>query len=304
MKRSRSPAVLGLAILAVALLPRAADAEFSIEDNLSSYTGVNAEGYMEPLKDAIGSALNTGLYTSGHVARAGFGARLELRGMLVSFGDDDKTFDAKTEDYFPTAVTTEASTVVGSENAVTVTDPGGSGATFAFPGGLDLDRFALAAPQLVVGSVMGTEGILRYFAIDTGDTDIGDITLFGLGVRHSLSQYLPAFPVNLSALLFFQSLEIGDKLVDASAYTLGVQASKRYAVLEPYAGLSLDSFKMDVEYDSDVSGQTETLKVEFDRDTNMHLTLGSALHLGFLHLNGELNLADQTGFTFGLGFGL
>ncbi len=303
MKRSRLRAVLGLALLAFALLPRAANAEFSIGDNLSSYTGVNAKGYMEPLKNALGSALNSGLYSSGHVARAGFGFRLELRGMLVSFSDDDKTFDAKTEDYFPTQTTAPASTVVGSVDAVTVQDPG-TGATFAFPGGLELDRFALAAPQLVVGSVMGTEGILRYFAIDTGDTDIGNITLFGLGVRHSLSQYLPAFPVNLSALLFFQSLEIGDKLIDASAFTLGVQASKRYALFEPYAGLSLDSFKMDVQYDTDVSGQNETLKIEFDRDTNPHLTLGSALHLGFFHLNGELNLADQTGFTFGLGLGL
>lgn len=305
MKRVQDATPLGLALI-VCVLQTGPAAAGDIENNLSSYTGVNAQGYLEPLKDAVGTALNTGLYSSGHVPRVGFGARIELRGMLVSFADEDKTFQATTEDYFPAQITTDAPTVVGDGEAVTVTDsgPGGSGASFSFPGGFDLDRFALAAPQLVVGNVMGTEAMLRYFAIDTGDEEIGDISLFGLGLRHSISQYFPTLPVNVSALGFWQNFELGDDLIDASAFTIGVQGSKRFSLFEPYVGLSMDSFQMDVKYETDISGSTETINVEFDRDSSAHLTLGSALHLGFLHLNGELNVADQTAFTFGFGLGL
>lgn len=301
MKRFLVSVGLVLALASGAVGPDEALAQ--IETNLSSYTGPNAEGYLEPLKDAVGSALNTGLYTSGHVPRAGLHVRLELRGMLVSFGDDDKTFDAVTEEYFPDQQSVQAPTVVGSTEAVTVTDPG-TGATFAFPGGFDMERIALAAPQLVVGGVMGTEAIVRYFAIETGDAEIGDISLFGIGARHSISQYLTGLPVDLSAMIFWQSFKLGDDLIDANGLTFGVQGSKRFGLVEPYAGLSMDSFQMDVDYEFGTGNDTETLKVEFDRDTSPHLTLGAALHLGLVHLNGEFNAANQTGFTLGVGFGL
>jgi hypothetical protein len=303
MTRSRSPAVLGLVLLALALAPGGARADdFSFEDNLSSYTGPNAKGYMEPLKIGIGAGLNTGLYSSGFVPREGFGFRIEGRGMIIAFKDEDATFQAVTEDYFPSQQTVEAPTAVGPEDAVTVTDPG-SGATFAFPGGLNLENLGLAAPQLVVGNLMGTEGILRYISVDAGEA-VGDVTLFGIGARHSISQYFTGLGVNMSALFFYQDFEMGDKLVDAKAWTLGVQASKRYSMFEPYAGLSLDSFQMDIEYDTDVSGQNESVKVEFESETHMHLTLGTALHIGFMHLTGEFNAAERSGFTLGLGFGM
>jgi hypothetical protein len=301
MKLSSILSVLVCALAACVIAPGATLAQ--IENNLSSYTGPNAEGYLEPLKDAVGSALNTGLYTSGRVPKAGLHVRVEARGMVVNFGDDDRTFEAVTEEYFPDQQTVDAPTVVGSTAAVTVTDPV-THASFAFPGGFDVDRIALAAPQLVVGGVMGTEAIVRYFAMETGDVELGDVSLFGIGARHSVSQYFPGLPIDVAAMIFWQSFELGDgELIDAKAITFGVQGSKSFGLLEPYAGLSMDSFQMDVNYETDINGETESLAVEFDRDNGAHLTLGSALHLGFVHLNGEVNIADQTGFTLGLGLG-
>lgn len=301
MNRCCKRLVFAGALLAFAALPAIAAAQ-SIEGLLSSYTGPNAEGYLEPLKDAVGSALNTGLYTSGRVPRAGFHVRVEARGMLVSFGDKDKTFEAVTEDYFPTRETVTAPTVVGSTEAVTVQDPM-TNATFAFPGGFDVERFALAAPQIVVGSVMGTEAIFRYFAMESGDVELGDVEFVGFGARHSISQYFVGLPVDVAAMVFWQNIKFGTQLLDATALTFGVQGSKSFGIVEPYLGLAMDSFKMDVKYDTNINGPTETLAVEFDNDTSAHLTLGSTLHFGFVHLNGELNVADQTGFTFGLGIG-
>jgi hypothetical protein len=292
---------LGLALAATVAFSGIAGA-LEIEDLLSSYTGANAEGYFMPFRDAAGSALNSGLYTSGRVPRAGFHFRIEGRGMLVNFGDDDKEFQATAEGGFPEDTTFTAPTVVGSTDAVTIVDPN-TQAAFAAPGGIDLDRFALAAPQLVVGSVMGTEAIFRYIAVETGDADIGDISLFGIGARHSISQYLTGFPVDLAAMVFYQKFEVGESFVDANGLTYGIQASKSFGILEPYAGFTLDSFDMNVDYDVTVNDQTVPLELDFERSTNAHLTLGGTLHFAILHLNGELNIADQTGFTFGFGLG-
>jgi len=277
-------------------------ARAQLEDNLSSYTGANAEGYFKPFKDGVGSALNSGLYTSGNVPKSGLHFRIEARGMFVNFGEEDKTFQAKAEGGFPEDTTFTAPTVVGNTEAVTIFDPN-TQAAFAAPGGIDVDRFILASPQLVVGSVMGTEALFRYIAVKTGDADIGDISLFGIGARHSLSQYLTNFPVDLAAMVFYQKFEIGDEFVDAKGFTYGIQASKNLGVIEPYAGFALDSFDMNVDYDVTVNNTTTPVKIDFERSTNAHLTLGGTVHFAIVHLNGELNIADQTGFTFGLGLG-
>ncbi len=291
---------LGLALVASVALTGTARAQ--LENNLSSYTGANAEGYFLPFKNAVGSALNSGLYTSGRVPKSGLHFRLEARGMLVNFGDDDKTFQAKAEGGFPEDTTFTAPTVVGLPGAVTVIDPN-TQAAFAAPGGVDIDRLVLAAPQLVVGSVAGTEAIFRYIAVETGDAEIGDVSLFGIGARHSISQYLTDFPVDLAAMVFYQKFEVGNDFVDAKGFTYGIQASKNLGILEPYAGFALDSFDMNVDYDLTVNDTTVPVKLDFERTTNAHLTLGGTLHFAILHLNGELNIADQTGFTVGLGLG-
>jgi len=274
-----------------------------IEDNLSSYTGANATGYLGPLRDALGSTLNSGLYMYGGVPSGGLHARLDIRGMLVSFGDDDRTFRAVTESYFGEPQYTTAPTVVGSERAVLLTDPI-TGATFTFPGGLNIDRLPLAAPQLTVGAIMSTEFIGRYFAVNAGDSDIGHIKLVGFGARHGISNHFPGLPIDVSVMGFWQNLKLGDKLMDATMVTFGAQAGKDLGLVAAYGGLSYDSIKMKVTYESNISGQKKDQVVDFGTKSTAHLTLGATLHLGFLSLNGELNKAAQTSFGFGLGLGL
>jgi hypothetical protein len=297
-----------LLLLALGVPPVPAHAEDDgggnqLEDNLSSYTGVNATGYLGPLRDALGSALNSGLYMYGGVPRDGFHARLDLRGMLVSFGDDDRTFQAVTESWFGEPQYATAPTVVGDERAVLLTDPS-SGATFMFPGGLNIGRLGLAAPQLTIGALWSTEFIGRYFAIDTEDEDIGKISYKGFGARHGISNHFPNLPVDVSVMGFWQNLTIGDDLLDATMLTFGAQAGKTMGILHGYGGLSYDSIKMKVVYQSDVSGEDEDITVDFGNKSTAHLTLGATLHLGFLSLNGEFNKAAQTSFGFGLGLGL
>ncbi len=291
-----------------------------IGDQLSAYTGANATGYLQPFSSAFGADLNSGIFRTASIPKMRPKIRLEFQVMSVIFGDDDKTFRAVTERGFTPETYANAPTVVGSGKALIVEGDGGT--AFAFPGGFDLHSFALAAPQLRAGGLFGTEVILRYFALDVGgskdpedsessDSGLGKISLFGIGLKHSVSQYLPPlFPVNLSAGFFWQSFSLGenksgDKLISSHAFSIGVQASKKMAMfLEPYAGVSYDTHSMDVSYESEATGSTTTIDIDFEKDSSLHLTLGLMLEFPVVKGFVEYNIAGMNSFAFGLGFGI
>ena len=291
-----------LCLLAVIVVASPAVAQ--IEEQISAYTGANAEGYLEPLALAIGANLNSALYHSAYIPESGLHIFLETPIMGVIFDDEDATFSAVTEGWYSPETTVEAPTVIGSGEAVVIENLQDSSA-FAFPGGFDLNSFALAVPQVRIGSFKGTEALIRYIALDVGDIEVGNVSLYGFGLRHSISQYMgPTAPVDLAAGFMYQKFELGEDLIDATAFTFGVQASKRFpsgfAVLEPYAGLSYDMFQMDVKYEGE---DAEPIELSFDSESTAHLTLGLHASAAFLSLYGEYNLANQSGFAFGMGFG-
>jgi hypothetical protein len=276
-----------------------------IEDQLSAYTGKNAKGYLQPFADAFGADLNSGIFRSASIPRIGVNIRLEVEAMGVIFSDDDKTFNAITERGFsPEQRYPDAPTVVGSTKAAFVYGDGGT--AFAFPGGFDLHSFALAVPQLRVGAFHGTEAIFRYFSAQIGDEDLGDIGLFGFGLRHSISQYFgPALPVDLAAGFFWQKFTLGEDLISSHAFSIGVQASKRFMRLfVPYTGLSYDTFSMDVSYKNKAYGIETPIEIDFERTSTMRFTVGFLLNLPGLNVFGEYGLARQSSFSFGVGLGL
>lgn len=293
------PSIALLVAIALLVLPQISSAQ--IEDNLSAYTENNAAGYLEPFRDTLSSGLGSGWYNSADIPQARPYFQIGFRAMIVGFSDDDRTFAAQAEDYFPGSGTFDAPTVIGDTDPEPVSS---GGLEFQFPGGLDLDRLPVAAPQLVVGGFMGTEAMLRWFDGEFGDTDIGKVSLLGLGVRHSISQYFPTLPVAVAGMFAYQSFEIGDKLVDFSQTTIGVQASKKFPIVEPYAGLAMHFSSMESEYTFSAGGTDETIDVEFDSQTSAQLTLGATLNFFVLKLNGELGVGEQTTYTLGLSLGL
>ncbi len=286
-------------LVAAAVLLTAPTAGAQIADQLSAYTGANAEGYLQPLADAFGADLNANWYHSAHIEVDGFHWGVEFPVMGVIFSDDVATFEATTQDGFTPEQTVDAPTVIGAGEAITV--DGDASSQFTFPGGFDLNSFGVTVPQLRVGNYMGTEAVIRYFAIDMGDVEIGNLGLFGLGVRHSISQYMePDFPVDLAGGFLWQKFTLGEDFIDANAFTIGIQASKNYGWVEPYAGLSYDMFSMDVSYTAD----DEDVEVSLDSESSVHLTLGVSAGIKPVMANFEYNIASTSSFGFGLYIGM
>ena len=292
-------------VCAAAVLVVASTAAAQIEDQVSEYAEANGEGYLQPLADAIGADLNASIWRSAYVPSNGFYIALELQMMATFFSDDQRTFT-----YTPgpgdntplPGADLEVPTLVGDLQGGAI--PTDMPPEIAFVPGFDINSFGLAAPQLRVGAFMGTEGVIRFFTADLSDVEIGNISLIGVGARHSISQYMgPVFPVDISAGLFWQNLKLGDDLVDGTAMTYGVQVGKRFpagfASLEPYACLAFNSFEMDVSYETD---EDETVDIAMETDGGVQVTLGLNAQMGFMDLNGEYMFGDQSGFALGVGF--
>jgi hypothetical protein len=294
-------------VLALAMALAAMPASAQLNDQLKAYTGVNAEGYLEPLANAFGAALNDGFFYSAYIPESSLRISLEFPIMGVIFGDDDRTFNAVPEGGFEPDDAVEAPTIVGAGEAKEITGPGGS---YAFPGGFDLNSFGLVVPQLRVGGVRGTEAVIRWFAIDPDtDAEIGKISLYGFGLRHSVSQYFDDLPLEVAAGFMWQSFtagenDKGDDLISTDAFSFGVQGSKPFdagfITLEPFAGLSFDTFSMNVDY----QGEDDVdIELDFETDTTVHLTVGAGISLPVAHVHGAWNFASQNSFNFGIALG-
>ena len=292
-----------------ALTPPPARADGTVQNQISVYTGPNAEGYLQPLANAFGAALNSSFGYSAYIPRTSFHLSLETPVMGIFFEDEDRFFTATTESGFqPETAVEDAPTVVGPGQARVIS--GSGGASFAFPGGLDLNSFGLVVPQLRVSSLAGTEAVIRWLAYESGDADIGKIDLFGLGGRHSVSQYMGETPpLDLAVGVFWQSFKVGENdsggdFVSSDALSLQLQASKRapmgFLTFEPYAGVAWEKLDLDLAYD-DTNGDPVGVAMEAGND--LRFTVGAGFNFVAGHLWADYSFADTSNFTFGLALG-
>ncbi len=255
---------------AVLVLLVASPLSAQIENHLSAYTGENATGYLNPLVSAMGTTINGGVYRSGYIPKSGLNIAIELPFVGLYFTDEDKTFMGTTEAGFSPET----------------------------------------APQLRVGSVLGTEAMVRFIAFRIGDSELGDVMLAGFGVRHSISQYMGPVPVvDLAASFFWQDFKLGensngDDLSETKTYSLGLQASRKFGtIFTPFAGVYYNTYKTDIKYESEATGVSEPIELSFD-DEYVQFTIGLELNLWILNVFGEYNVADRSSFAAGLGLAL
>ncbi len=275
-------------------------AHAQISSNLGGLTSENVEGYLEPLPKALSGTLNLAVFDGADIPLAGLNVSLGVKAMAVGFDDEDRVYRPSVPDGFQTG---DVSTVVGDGESTYL--EGDGGLQIGFPGGLDIETFAVAVPQLTVGSVLGTRAVIRYIAVELDDTELGDLELIGYGLQHSISQYLgPLFPVNIAAGFFIQSFKVGEDLIESDALHLNVMGSKSFGTFEPYVGLGFDSYTFDVSYDDTLDDTDEMVKVEFSSENDFHATLGVAAHFALVHTHLELTSAASLGLAFGLRVGL
>jgi len=267
----------------------------SLEKAIKAFSQDYVSGYIQPFGDFFGANMGAGWYHSAAIPQMGFNLSVNIVAMGSIVGDAQKTFTANSPiGSFATP------TVFGDKTGGRITDPN-TGLSYGGSGGaLNAPLFPLATLQLHIGSVYGTELIVRGLPIPEV-SGAPKVTFFGLGVRHSISQYLVEFPVDIAAGVFWNTIKFGD-LIDMKSIAFGAQASKSFAVLEVYGGFAYEKSSMDLTYTSTAAG-TPNVTLSLDGANTFRATVGLGLNLAILHIYGDANFGSVTNFSAGLGFG-
>jgi hypothetical protein len=287
-----------LAVLAGMMAATPASAQ--LEANLSSLGEENVRAYLDPMPNSLSAMLNSAIFRTGDVPKVGFNFSIDAKGMVANFDDDDREYETVPSGGFGS---TTAPTVIGDPGGA-VQNGGPGGASVAYPGGFDMEKFAVAVPQVSIGSVMGTRAIVRYISMEVSESDIGDMEVFGIGAQHSISQYFEGMPLDLAAGVMYQNFKLSDEALDADTWAFNVTGSKKFGVkfsFEPYVGVGLDTFEMKANYvDTSLS---EEVEVKFDNQTDLHMAFGAGVNLPVVRVHAEYTVAAANGFAGGLSFG-
>lgn len=250
------------------------------DEIISSYTGANATGYLQPLADVLTSTFNT-----GHIHKTSVDSGFHFYVGVSAFSTwilDDKTryFMGTTEVPFSPEQAAHVPTILGPRKIVTVN--GLNGTSYTFPAGLGIKAVALAIPQLTVGSIFGTEFNVRFFGYDFGG-DFGKLQFLGGGVRHDIGRYfVKDSRLKISAEYCYQKLDVGS-YSDLTMHKIGVYTGHQWKLFHYYAYLGYQKSAMNIDY----AGSTDAspVHVPLSNKNPLLLAAGMGVKLWIFRLN-------------------
>ncbi|MCU0607232.1 MAG: hypothetical protein MUF78_07400 [Candidatus Edwardsbacteria bacterium] len=167
----------------------------------------------------------------------------------------------------------------------------------------------LAAPQVTVGTVLGTMATVRYYPGQTIKS-IGKVKYFGLGVQHNPMFWIPPlrkFPFNLSLYATTQTLSAGT-LIKCRTSSAGLQASKRLGFyllnLTPYLGVGYEQSSIDIAYQYAIDrpglpATTQDIRFTLDGENTTRVTAGLNVKVLVVNINADYNFGKYDSFTAG-----
>lgn len=314
-----------------------------IEDVGADY----AELYLQPLVNVFGANINGGLIQTAAVGGGAVPVELFLgvKVMGAFVPDIDRTLDIAYETSYPflapdgkrydlpvTFEITDGPTVFGASAPGVVAGrvrqtvhPGMDGmentpddvvidSTVSFnvlPGLYDGDVAPVAIPHIGLGSLAGTDVVFRYLPRVRYE-NYGRIEFVGVGLRHSVDQYIPGLPFRISGHFMMQRLLITsidrEEILKASSVVAGGAVSRTFVFLTLYAGFQAEETLVEVDYtfgDELSAIEGSNISFELEADTTLRGLLGVSLKLGPILVNVEGSRGNHRNvITAGAGFSL
>jgi hypothetical protein len=316
-----------------------------------------AVGYITPILAGWGNDLNSGIYYSADLHDI-LGFDIGVKAAMSRFTDADKTYSltlpssisvkasqlgqtvpgdpsltfvAGTD--YPrrltanTAVGAKDNTPIKLNSTKVINIPGYGNITLPvnqtlaeLPGGFDIGALGvpLVMPQFDLGLPFGLEFMLRYIpTVSAGD--VGKFNYSGFGLRYSISQWLPLFPVDIAAHFMTQKLNFKSKgdasIFSAKATAYGLEVSKKLLILTLYGGFQLESSTLtlaDYQYTGNdpnlinpVTGQGLMVPgFEVKGTDKSRFTVGARLLLLIINVHVEYSVAKNPVIALGAGITL
>ena len=264
---------------------------------LDAYRGDNAKGYINPLVDLIGANLNTGRSEWASLD-SGFHVRISAIGSASFPASKMKVFNATTEETFSPSSTHTVPTVIGKNEAITIT--GVNETAYTYPTGYNLQKLLMVTPQISVGSIFNTELTARFFAYDF-EGDLGKFQFFGAGFRHTVDHYIKSLPFNLNVGYMFQNLEVGDEIsITSHLPSIWLGKSGKHFSAQLMLGYQILNGKINYTY---VEGNTsEPIELNLKNDVPYMAEISMGVKLGVVIIHAAANysgpVAGAAGITF------
>jgi hypothetical protein len=293
-----------------------------------------AQGYMEPVLNAIGSGLNQGWYNTAATHKK-LGFDLTLSVSSIQFPSEDSFYKvdntrlntlklvSPTDGNVPTFVGPETTPTYRYKDPTTGLEIPGS--DFQGPPGVGLSEIPLGGLpvptlNLGIGIPWNTDVKLRYGTLSQAEAKVN---LFGFAIQHDIKQHIPGLkelPFDLSALFGYTSFntEIAfdptgnpDQLgkADFTATTIQAIVGKKISVLTLYGSLgynfSSGTFKASGVYDTGApppAAATMTDPVSISSSVNgPRATAGLRLKLAVFTFHGDYTFQRYNTLTVGFG---
>jgi len=297
----------------------------NIQDKLLNFADENGKGYIKPLVTSFGTNINTGLFNTAKVLKP-FKFGVLVNGMAAFIPADEKSFIAKRPDLdaagTPLYEETELSsaTVYGKEGATFHINPDlpqeiqDQLSDLKLPNGAsnttNIPFVPLIIPQVNFGLPFGNEIMLRMMPAYEMSEKIGAISFWGIGLKHSIDQYLPSIiPIDLAVQAAYQSMKLSD-VMTFNNFAANAEISKKLQALTLYAGLGYENSKLNAKYDSeftyvnqDNEVVTEPISMDYDvtGDNDFRTTFGFRASILLLKLYADYSLGKYSVVNFGFG---
>ncbi len=299
-----------------------------VQEKLEQFGKDNGLLYVKPLVTAFGTTMNTGLFNTAKVLKP-FTFGLNVNTMLAFVPDEDKTFLPTrpdiylpgTEIYLYEEPTDETATVFGEDGILIEHNsdlnyiPAADSLDIQMPNGANLPVVPFLMPQFNLGLPYGNEIMIRGFPKVEINKDVGDFGFWGVGLKHSVSQYIPLVPIDLAVQIAYQNLYVGD-ILEFTNFNANLEISKKLLMWTLYGGMGLDKTDVAADYtytyttlveDENTPGvyfpgtEEQHIKFDVEGDNNFRTTFGIRYSLLLLKLYADYSISKYNVFNAGIG---
>ena len=214
-----------------------------ISEQLKVLSEPNALGYLQPLANSLGAGMNSGLFNTAKVLKP-LTFNVKVSNAMVIVPTSEKTYWAESTD----GILVKTGTILGDTQAYLEE----FGVKYLLPKGQDLGLISVPQASVSLGLPFGNEIMVRALPEMNINNSMGDMWMWGVGLKHCISRYLPSvFPIDLSVQGIYQEMSLAE-IIDFNSWAVSFLASKSILMLTVYGGVGYEKANLNVKYEYDL----------------------------------------------------
>ncbi|HYF03502.1 MAG TPA: DUF6588 family protein [Patescibacteria group bacterium] len=190
---------------------------------------------------------------------------------------------------------------------------------FDLPPGQDMRYLVAAVPQFEIGSLFGTELLVRFIPPLELDTNVGKFAFWGVGLKHSLTQYFEEAPFDAAVQAVYQGTSLENTVGETGAslkangtiWNVNLHASKHFeGIVDIFTGFAFENIRIDADYtyvlpaqvqrDLGIVDNSPQTSPQIFKDTNYKWVIGLSRQFGPIAIFADYSVSKFNIFSGGI----